>query len=86
VGSTSAGTLAKTAGRTHQSKEDYPRRKHEYRENGRDECWGRLLFRAESVFDPRLQMVMDFLWVRDNGLRSGDDEIKEVNREGFVYE
>lgn len=38
------------------------------------------------MFDPRLWMVMDFLWVRDHWLRSGDDEIKEVNREGFVHE
>ena len=82
----SADTPAKTAGRTYQSKEDYPRRKHEYRENGRDKRRGRLLFRAESMFDPRLWMVMDFLWVRDHWLRSGDDEIKEVNREGFVHE
>jgi len=76
----------KTGERTYQPEEDYPRRKHESREQSRDEGRWRLLLRAESVFDPGLWLVVDFLWVWDDGLRGRDNEIKEVNREGLVHE
>lgn len=64
----SAGLLAKVVGKAYQSNKDHPRREHEHGENSRDECRGRLLRRAESVFDRRLGVVMNFLWVWDNGL------------------
>lgn len=64
----SVGTATKTTERTYQPDKDYPRHKHERRENSRDEGRGRLLSRTENVFDRRLGMVMDFLWVWDNGL------------------
>ena len=82
----SAGNFARATERTYQSKEDNPRRKDECRENSRNESQWRLLRRAEDVFDRRLWVVMDFFWMWDNGLRSRDDEIEEVNREGFVHE
>ena len=55
-------------GKTYHPDEDYPRPKYEHREDSRDEGHRRLLWRAEGVCDSRLRMVMDFLWVRDNGL------------------
>ena len=73
-------------GEAYQSDEDHPGCKHEHGENSRDECRRRLLRRAESVFDGRLGVVMDFFRVWYNRLRSRDYEIEEVNGEGFMYE
>ena len=81
----SARAFVGVSKKTHQSDEDYPRRKHDYRENGRNERWWDLLFRAEGVFDTRLWMVMDFLRVRGNWLGSRNDEVEKVDREGFMH-
>lgn len=64
----SAGTLDKTTERTYHPDEDYPRPKYERREESRDEGQGRFLRRTESVFDGGLGVVVDFLWVWDDGL------------------
>ena len=63
-----ASVLAETTGKTYQCDKDYPRCKYECREDSRHERRRSLLFWAEGVFYSGLGMVMDFLWVRDNGL------------------
>lgn len=64
----SADTLDKPTEGTYHPNEDYPRPKYEHREDSRDEGHGRLLRRTKSVFDGGLGVVVDFLWVWDDGL------------------
>jgi hypothetical protein len=66
--SMSVSAVVGTSERTYQSNEDYPRRKHEYRENRRNERWWNLLLLAKGVFDTGLRMVIDFFRVWGNWL------------------
>ena len=64
----SASIFVEATERTYQSNKDYPRCKHERRKDSRNKRWWGLLLRAESMFDSRLWMVVDFLWVWGNRL------------------